>query len=260
MRIEDIDEQEVVVPKKEAPKENVFFIEDLPSKYKLYPEGTKLYGRPLNVREVKKLSALNEHNFDIIIKEVLSTAITGYPISDILSGDKLYLIFWLRANTYKDARFVTPFICDECGKQSEYKFDVGAFDINYLENFDGSLELRLLNKKATIGFSFNTIKDEDRIKRFVDSNKDSLNRFDDEVVTISSMIKTINGKSPSLREGCEYIMGLDAEDYAYLHSYILHVDFGINPIIKTTCKHCGGENSVRITFRSDFFIPTYSFR
>jgi hypothetical protein len=121
MRIEDIDEQEVVVPKKEEPKENVFFIEDLPSKYKLYPEGTKLYGRPLNVREVKKLSALNEHNFDIIIKEVLSTAITGYPISDILSGDKLYLIFWLRANTYKDARFVTPFICDECGKQSEYK-------------------------------------------------------------------------------------------------------------------------------------------
>lgn len=259
-RMIDADEEQPIAPVQVAtPKENRFFIEELPSQYKLYPEGTKLYGRPLTVREVKKLSSMNEHNFNIILKEVLSGAISGYPIDDILSGDKLYLIFWLRANTYKNARFLTPYVCDHCRKQDEYKFDVGSFDINFLEDVN-ELELKLLNKNAAIVFKFNTIKDEDRVEKFMSSGNLSVAKYDDEIVSMAAMIKTINGKDAKLKDACDYIMTLDAEDYAYLRSYVLTIDFGINTTIETKCKHCGGENSVQITFRPEFFTPSYTFR
>lgn len=261
MRMEDaIDEQEPVQPKTIVKKEDKYPIDTLPSQYKLYPKGTKLYGRPLTVREVKKLSTINEQNFDIVIKDVLSNAITGLPIDNILSGDKLYLIFWLRANTYKNARFVSQYICEHCGKKEEYRFDVDAFDINYIDDdFDGNLEIKLLNKEDVITFGFSTIKDEEKLKRYVDINKEFLS-YDDEILAIASMIKSVNGRISNLADVAEYIMNLNAEDFAYIHSYVLSIDFGINPIITTKCTKCGGENSVRINFRPEFFIPTYNFR
>src|SRR5271157_2860124 len=44
---------------------------DLPSKYTRYPEGTRIYGRPFNIRELIKLANLNENNALIIIDDLL---------------------------------------------------------------------------------------------------------------------------------------------------------------------------------------------
>lgn len=256
MRLEEVENEMPFVP--EIKEAEMFYIAEIPSKYKLYPEGTKIYGRPLKVREVKKLSSITQHNFSTIIKEVLSAAIKGIAIDEILTNDKLFIIFWLRASTYKNSNFVSSYHCEHCGKKEDYKFDVDQFEINYLaDDFDSSMTLNLLNKKHKIELDFSRIKDEDRIEAFQERNKDSLGRFDDETVTIASMIKAINGKKPKLREACEYVMDLDAEDYAYLRSYILSIDFGIDNEIEAICKGCGGRNSVQITFRPEFFLPTY---
>jgi len=260
MRLEDIEDQLPIPleqPKKD-PLENMYFIDGLPSKYKLYPEGTKIYGRPLTVREIKKLSSINQHNVSIVIKEVLMSAIKGIDINEILTNDKLYIIFWLRANTIKNSNFVSPYVCEHCRKRDEYKFDLEQFDINYLpDDFDSAMTVKLLNKKTVLELGFSRIKDEERIERFQENNKESLMRFDDETITIASMIKTINSKVPKLKEACEYIMDLSVEDYAYLRSYIIDIDFGIDNELEVVCKSCGGRNTVQITFRPDFFLPTY---
>jgi hypothetical protein len=260
MRI--VEEDETPISKVEVvDKENKFFISDLPSKYRLYPAGTKLYGRPLKVLECKKLTTLNENNYGTIIRDILSKAITGLPVDELLVSDKIYLIFWLRANTYTNANFTIPYVCDACKKTSDYFFGVDSFEVQYLDDSIGEvLELELLESKAKMVFEFQRIKHEDRVRRFLDNMKTSMRKFDEEIVTIASMVKTINGVESTIGQACDYISSLSAEDYAYLHSYILHIDFGISPYIETRCKHCGGTNSVQVNFQPEFFVPKFDFR
>ena len=70
---------------------NYWPIENLPSKYKLYPPGTKLYARPLKVLEVKMLSSLTNENFHHIITEVLKKTVKGIEVENLLVADKLFI-------------------------------------------------------------------------------------------------------------------------------------------------------------------------
>ena len=62
---------------------NFYEITDLPSRFLLYPEGTKIFGRPMKVSEIKKLTTMNEINYNSIIKSVLENCIKGIDIDDI---------------------------------------------------------------------------------------------------------------------------------------------------------------------------------
>ena len=62
--------------------DNYWPIDDLPSKFKLYPEGTKIFARPLKVLEVKMLSSLNNDNFHHVITEVLKKSVRGINIDE----------------------------------------------------------------------------------------------------------------------------------------------------------------------------------
>lgn len=253
---------EALVNKPVESKDIFYTIENLPTNYKLYPKGTVIKGRPLTVREVKKLSSMNENNFDSILNDVLTTATRGLDIEEIYVADKIYIIFWLRANTYKNANFTTPYVCQKCKRPTEYTFDVDAFEIKYLPDDFDKFSLTMLNKTDIITFDYSKIKDEIRVEKFNISMKSGLTRYDDETIQYASMIKTINGESVTMRSACEYLNSLGAEDSAYLQSYLSENDIGVIPVIQPQCGHtdCKEVNEVLITFRSDFFVPKYKFR
>lgn len=236
-------------------------ITNLPSKGKLYPEGTRITGRPFTVREVKKLATMNENNYHQVIKDVLSGCIRGINIDSIVVSDKIYIIFWIRANTYKDANFTTPYTCEHCGRETEYTFDVGAFEFTYLsETFKPSdLTIQLMNG-SILELSYLTIADEDRISRFRVSMKSGLSQYDDLDIAIASMIRTINGKPTNIKSACEYIDGIDPSSWAQLSSFVSKIDFGVQPVIDAECRYqdCRGVSQVKVMFRSDFFIPNYN--
>ena len=106
-----------VEPAQEAPM-GFFPIVDLPSRYKLYPKGTKIFGRPLRVLEVKQLSQMGEDNSGTVINSVLKSATVGFNVNELLVSDKVYILFWLRANTYRDSGYRVDFECLKCGKES----------------------------------------------------------------------------------------------------------------------------------------------
>lgn len=240
---------------------NFFEIKGLPSKGKLYPAGTTISGRPFTVREVKRLATMNETNYHAIIKEVLTSCVRGIDISKLLVSDKIYIIFWLRANTYKDAHFTTPYVCEHCGRENEFFFDVADFDFTYLsdEFKESDLSITLLNGH-TLELKYLSIADEDRINQFKIQLKSGLSQYDDVDIAVSSMIKTINGQPVTLKAGCEYLGNIDPMSWAQLNTFIETIDFGVNPEIGAKCKYfdCGEVSNVRITFRSDFFIPKYN--
>ena len=89
----------------------------------------------------------------------------------------------------------------------------------------------------------------------------SFGKIDDEVLAMASTIKFVDGSAVSLRQACEFIQSLenDPEDYAYLHSKILEMDFGVIPEIKHVCKKCSQVNKIPVSFRPEFFLPRYKF-
>ena len=248
---------------KKTLEENYWPIEYLPSRYKLYPEGSKLYARTLNVREAKQLATIKPSNMDYILNEIVRKTTYGIPVEDLLIEDKLFIIFWLRDSTYKDSGFTIDSYCpnDDCKAKMSVEFEVNNLDIIDLkDDVSEDYELTLKKSKDKLKIKFLRVKDENRVENFKESNKNSLQEYDEDFLSTANRITEINGEATkSLRSTYNYVEALDPVDFSYLLSYIAHINFGVNPVLKNKCPSCGGDAPIGVTFRPDFFIPTYKF-
>lgn len=235
----------------------LILIENIPSKYLRYPEGTKLYGRAMDIKQLKKLANMTPANATGIIDDILRGTIKGIAFEDILVSDKLYLILWLRANTYPESGYSVPFFCNQCNSLQTYDFKVDNIGINYIREdmpFEEPLELP---GGDFITFKYPTIKDEERIKKFRESMKKSFEKYDSDTLALCMTVNEINGKSLSLLETYEYVSNIKI--YSQIKGFVSEFDFGISDELAVTCNSCGGTAQVGLSFREDFFIPAYRF-
>lgn len=238
--------------------DNSWLIEDLPSNYRLYAPGTQIYARPFKTLDVKLLSSLNQINYNEIINQVLSRTVSGINVEDLLIADKLYLIFWIRANTYKDSGYKVEYSCGNCESNNVSEIMLSDFNIKYInENYTESYELTLKESGHVLTFHQPRVREE-LITEIHIKNNPRMN-YNQDILNTASTISTINSERQSLSSIYDFLIGLEAPDYAYIESYIKHCDFGLDPIVKTQCAHCKEDNRVAVTFREDFFIPTYTF-
>jgi hypothetical protein len=240
-----------------ADNSNYWPIKDLPSGYKLYAEGTMIYGRPLKVLEIKKLSSINAENYDYIINDVLKKAIKGINFEDIYLADKLYIILWLRANSYRDSSFQVNYTCNKCNNKSTFNFDVDNLEVQHLSpTYDPSKDIKL-NSGEVIKIKFLTIKDSIAIERFKEINKEVIGEIDDELLSIATMIQEINGSKGTPMEKYNFVLNLSPQDFSYISTYIDKIGMGIKPYMNINCEKCGGTAQLGITFQPDFFFPEY---
>ena len=211
-------EQKKKEEKKSAVDDNYWKIKDLPSKYKLYPEGTVIRGKPLKVLDVKLLSTIDENNFNEIINDVLKRCVTGINPQDLLVPDKLYIIFWLRANTYKDSGYSVEFSCPKCKKQSSYDFSLDTLNvINIKDGYDPDKEITLPSGKDKLKFRYQRVKDEFLIEEFVNKEETSVVKFDRDILNIAGVLCSINGdETITLRKKYDYLIDLNPADYSYI--------------------------------------------
>lgn len=253
-----------VVPTQQAQfkvkTENYFQVTGFPSKMRLYPEGTVIEARPLKVLDVKLLSSMNEKNFDKVINEVLTRTVRGIDINKILVADKYYLIFWLRANTYKDSSYTMKFHCSKCESESEYNFTLDCLDINYLsDSVDFSRELTLPLCKSKVMFKLPNLGDEEKLEQFKNSFSKSMRDMDPEVLAVANVLTKVDGEELSLYQKYEFLVNLFPGDYAYVESYIESFDIGIAHEMEVKCNKCGGTSPMGISFHKEFFIPRFEF-
>lgn len=235
---------------------NYWPIDELPSKFKLYPTGTKIFARPLKVLEVKMLSSLTNDNFHHVITEVLKKSVRGIEIDKLLVSDKLFIIFWLRANTYKNSGYTVDFDCNMCDTHSTYEFEIDNLDIiDIKDDYNPNDTLKLPQCGDELTTRQLTISEENNVKNFQTRNRRSLTEFDEDILTIANLIKTINGKEESLMYKYDYIVAMNPIDFGKIESYLNHFDMGISPIMNVTCKNCGGIADVAVSFRPEFFVP-----
>ena len=227
VKLEEINDSELTVkkiatvaPVAQDPMMGFFPITDLPSKYKLYPEGTVIYGRPMRVLEVKQLSMMGEDNSFSIVNNIIRSCVRGMRVEDILQADKMYILFWLRANTYKDPGYTVDFDCTKCNQPSKYYFNLDVLNVEYIkdENIE-RLPIVLPINGDKVLLHYQTIGDSieiENLKAKTLGNK--LVEYDDDILSLASSILTVNEKVMTLEQKYKYITSLDAGDYAFLET------------------------------------------
>tara|TARA_R110001592_G_scaffold175795_1_gene415144 strand:- start:554 stop:1354 length:801 start_codon:yes stop_codon:yes gene_type:complete len=260
LKLDDFEEQ--IKPTKNMPKvpevseipNGYFQIESLPSKFKLYPDDTKIFSRPLKILEVKQLSMINEENFNEIINSVLSKTIIGIKVDDLIVADKLFIIFWQRANTYKGDSFAIDFKCSECGANSKYNFDIAALNIRDIsDTYDPNTIVELPESKIKLTFGQMTVRTEKEADAFLKRKKTA----DDDMVAIASIITSIDNAQSYIASTYDWLIELGVADIMYLTNAYHKVEIGLDPILNVTCGECGGSAETPISFRADFFLPEY---
>lgn len=232
-------------------------ITDFPSKCKLYGN-VKIEGRPLKLLEVKRLSSMTEENADSIILDILKKCIRGIKIEDILSSDKLFLIFWLRANTYRESGYSQDFVCSNCKEEVSFDFKLSNLQVQYLKDSFSLANLTFKTKNEDeIVFHFPKIIDEKRLKSFKTAYLPIYKDLDDEIAGMAVSIDKINGKELELIEKYEYLINQNPENYCYILSKMEEWNFGIKSELLVECPKCGGTTLKGVTFREEFFLPKY---
>ena len=241
--------------------EGYHLIEGLPSALKLYPEGTRIYGRPLKVLEVKQLASINENNADNIINSIIRRAVKGIETDKILVADKLFILLWLRGTTYPDPTYGIHFQCDTCKKDSKYDFTLDKIETKQIDDkFTLDKLVFTLPNKDELTFAFPTIAEEKQSDSFKANLGSNIPDLDSDIVSQSVLIKKINGENKSMLEKYNYLATLQPSDYCYFLSYVERWSFGIKWIINVDCKDCGATSQIGAIFLSDpnFWLPRVS--
>jgi hypothetical protein len=227
----------------------------LPSRGKLYPD-TPLYVKKLNPLNVKNLAVINSDNINKVINNVIATSIWGGPNFDyntIYTGDKLFLIFYLRSYTYNDMPFRLRGECTECGNICNYDFTLSNLDIQYLD--DDVPEYIELGNGDRIKIAFSTIATENAVNQLKNRQDVSI-EINPELLELATYVKSVNDNDLSLFKAYEYITELDAMSFSEFANTISKYLFCVKPEAKFKCPKCGEDIYLPMPFVSSFFLPT----
>lgn len=224
----------------------------LPSRGRYYK--SDLFCRKLTAIETKDLSKLKTSTVNSVFNQVLSGAISGIEVEDIMLNDRLWLIYFLRSITYDDIPFKVFGTCPICGDSGWYEYKLRDLDVTYA-NEDLERELELTNGDR-VTLSFPTIGDELEIAR-TKADPNLMENIDVDVMTVASHIRSINGEPVSIYEAYVYFSRGkgSAKDYSRLLTHLRKYAFGASPKGAFKCRKCKQSLLVDIPLGSDFFLP-----
>lgn len=223
----------------------------LPSRGRYYKGD--LYARKLSAIEMKNLSKVRVETVNPVFNQIISSAISGIDLGDVMINDKLWLIYFLRSITYDDFPMKVVGTCPSCGKSHVHEFKLKDLDVIYAPDEMPS-ELELPNgDKVTVKFP--TIETEIEISR-TKNNPAFVEDIDEETMTIAAHITSINGESVGIYEAYTYFARGkgSAKDFSRLTNYLKKYAFGARPSTTYTCS-CGVEVQVEVPMTRDFFLP-----
>lgn len=221
----------------------------LPSKGHFY--SNDIFVKQLSAQDIKNLSMLTEDNVNNVINSVLGRCVSGIDYNDILVGDKLWFIFYLRFISYDPAKFPyrISYTCPECKSIDEIEFTLDDVKVNYYkDDFKDSIELP---NGDIVDVTYPTIGNE---KKAIQMKKNDQFGLDGEFLDLAGYIKGVNGKEFSIRQAYEYITSMSAECFSEFMNTMADYAIGIVPYIDIQCK-CGETINKRINFTADFFMP-----
>lgn len=210
-------------------------LKELPSMGKLYPEGTIIKIRPLNVQEIKYLATICEENATDIINEILEKCILlkNIEFEDIFLGDRTYLAFWVRINSFtKNSGYdINIKECDKC--KNSYTTNIKLTDFSEKYITEDPQEIDLPDAGITLKLKYPTIRDLD-IKC--------------EDKEIEKFIRHIDVADKNVVILEQFIKGLSALDYSIMKNTIDKMEIGFSNQVTIYCPLCGQPHTYTIEY------------
>lgn len=210
-------------------------LKELPTMGKLYPEGTVIKIRPLNVQEIKYLATICEDNATDIINEILEKCLLlkNIEFEDIFLGDRTYLAFWVRINSFtKNSGYdINIKECDKCKNPYTTNIKLTDFEEKYIT--EDQQEIDLPDAGITLKLKYPTIRDLE--VKCEDKEVEKFIRHID-----------IADKNISILE--QFIKGLSALDYSIMKNTIDKMEIGFSNQVTIYCPLCGQPHTYTIEY------------
>lgn len=253
--------------------DNYWEIDQLPSNFAFYKPYTRIYARPLKILELKMLARMDSRTSDHIINEILRKCVIGIRFEELYEVDKLFIVIWLRTNTFKDVTYDFKFTCPHCESENLSKIGVDQFDIKFLDKGNNTVleEIELPAKGDKIKIGFSQIKNERFIEAELDRITTNMHLTPEEhsdlkmLVTYAANLISINGVDYSdnnqfISNKYSYLEGLSATDFMKIDGHFTKEEnlCGINSFFTVHCEHCekGKEGlAAPVVFQGSFFTP-----
>ena len=230
-------------------------LEELPSRGFYYSE--PIYGKPLTATQAKQLGGMNQKNAEAMIDSILKENIKGVSFGNILLADKMFLMFWLRQNSFKRTNYTLKYECSECENKENKEFTAADLKINYHPDMTEDLfDIDVGGKIFKVKYP--TVSDQDEMNLVKKKNANTIT-FDDEFLTLANAIVSIDGEELHLLKKYRYLVDsnkFSADDLSDLTSGLNRIAIGVDPYIEIECSKCGGRSVSLIPFRPDYFLPT----
>ena len=210
-------------------------LKELPTMGKLYPEGTVIKIRPLNVQEIKYLATICEENATDIINEILEKCVLlkNIEFEDIFLGDRTYLAFWVRINSFtKNSGYdINIKECDKCKNPYTTNIKLTDFEEKYIT--EDPQEIDLPDAGITLKLKYPTIRDLE------------VKCEDKEVEKIIRHIDVADKNVVILEQ---FIRGLSALDYSIMKNTIDKMEIGFSNQVTIYCPLCGQPHTYTIEY------------
>lgn len=221
----------------------------LPSRGKFYSEN--IYVKKLGALQIKKLATITEQNSNVVINNMIMSSLWGIDYNNILVGDKLWFIFYLRAFTFNDIPFKIRETCPHCNTITNYDYVLKNLDISY---YDKQLPEYFEVDGDKVEVKFPTISTEAAAER-IKNDPNVLMDIDKELLDYSSYIYKVNGEKYSLMRAYEYMTEMSGMAFSKFSNELSEYMFLAKPYAKFVCPHCGEEVEFQVPLSPTFFMP-----
>jgi len=250
------------VPNFEPPAELVA----LPSHGLLYKDDTKdedvLSGqisvRPMTHTEEKILTTSrlikSGQALDMVYKNCIKSAID--PL-DLLSTDRLFLMFWLRGISYGH-NYTFSMRCPECDKSFKWTVDISKHPVKEItEELEEPIAIKLPRSGATVYYYLSRGRVEKKLREMRDKQLVSALAIDDtttrRMILLTDRIITPEGEELKKNKWEIFLDSLIGEDAATIRDDMIEKDAGVEPIKDIECPYCESSFDSNIPVTVDFF-------
>jgi hypothetical protein len=217
---------------------------------------TKLKGMPLKVRDAITLEAMGNSLDSALLDNIFEKRLSGVNPGDILVGDELYILAWLREQTFTRTPLIVDYTCDRCEHFNEDKV-VSIDDLmvyNLPESITDPMSCVLPISEEEVKIRFMRRKDKVRIANHIKEN-DSLRTLGKDDIKLYEIASVMFGIG--ITDAVEKLESMDPHDFAVLNNFYIKMNFGFTQTAFMKCEkeECGYLNIVPVPFQSGFFLP-----
>lgn len=228
----------------------------LPSAGRVYDETVMI--RPMITKEIKVLSQIDQAgSLDRMLTEILRSTIKRGPAPEkLLYWDRLFLLVWLRVNSYRDGHVYTPaFACPFCAHEQTVGLDLRELEVKKLsEEYREPFEVVLDDAShITLALRLTRGEDEDAVESYLSKHAGE----DEWFVRYAVATVSVNGFGYPIDSKIEMLKSLTVADFMKVRATVDKFAFGLDLTINPTCSNpeCGRSLSLLVPFQGEFFLP-----